>query len=279
MSTLVSSNEPHVCRFTLTDLIFMMLAALGLFSYRLFCLLGYGYVAYWTFENRPAKVSLKENVFLQTRFLTIDTLLLHVLYYALAILLMPTRCNKVKSVLSCLALTTATVVSVMFWGIDYFDRSLLMDLKTIEFIPSWFIHATHTFISITALFDVLLSRPHPVPLWKSFLIVFSYFLGYTLYTEYLIYKHGFHPYPMLKLFTVTGRYQFYGVAFCIAFLVFLVSSLVIRLASSDYHRKPKRDKAKNKKPQQQPQHHQHQQPQKQSLTPTSAKKKKQAKQD
>ncbi|VDK33246.1 unnamed protein product [Taenia asiatica] len=242
----------------------MMLAALGLFSYRLLCLLGYGYVAYWTFENRPVKASLSKNIFFQTRFLTIDTLLLHILYYALAILLMPTRWHKLKSILSCIALTTSTVVSVLFWGIDYFDRTLLMELKDIEFLPTWFIHVTHTVISVTALFDVLFSRPHPVPLWKSFIMVLSYYLGYALYVEYLIYRHRVYAYPLLKTFTVTGRYQFYGAVFCITLLVFLVSCLFIRAVSSYRHHKPKKDKAKNKKPQHQ---QQQQQPQKPSPTP------------
>lgn len=51
-----------------------MLAALGLLTYRILCLLGYGCTAYFVFETRPPRVSLEENIILQTRFLTIDTL-------------------------------------------------------------------------------------------------------------------------------------------------------------------------------------------------------------
>ncbi|KAL5104022.1 hypothetical protein TcWFU_010291 [Taenia crassiceps] len=132
-------------------------------------------------------------------------------------------------------------------------------------------------MSITALFDVLFSRPHPVPLWKSFLMVLAYYLGYALYVEYLIHGYQLYAYPLLKMFTVTGRYQFYGAVFCITFLVFLVSCLFIRVVSGYRQSKPKRDKAKNKKSQHQLQQ---QQPQKSSPTPPiSAKKKKQAKQE
>ncbi|VDM31841.1 unnamed protein product [Hydatigera taeniaeformis] len=230
-----------------------MLAVVGLLFYRLLCLLGYGYVAYWTFENHPVKSSLKNN-------------LLHVLYYALAVLLIPTRYNKLKSILSCVALTTSTVVSVLFWGIDYFDRSLLIESKELENLPSWYLHVTHTVISLTAMLDVLFSRPQPVPLWKAFTMILTYYLGYVSYVEYLIYGHRIYPYPLLRQFTFTGRYQFYGVVICVIILVFVVSCLFIRAVSCYRHSKPRRDKSKNKKSQHQQQHQQHQHPQKLSQT-------------
>lgn len=92
--------------------------------------------------------------------------------------------------------------------------------------------------------------------------------AYFSSVEYLIYGHRLYAYPLLRMFTVTGRYQFYGAVFCIIFLVFLVSCLFIRVVSSYRQHKPKKDKAKNKKSQHQLQHQQQQQQQPQKPSPT-----------
>ncbi|KAM3173470.1 hypothetical protein ACTXT7_012439 [Hymenolepis weldensis] len=228
-----------------------MLAALGLLFYRILCLLGYGYTAYFVFEIRPPKVSLGENIILQTRFLTIDTLLVQILYFALAILLMPTKCYKLKSTLSCFALTTATVVSVMTWGIYFYNKELIMTKEAFEIIPMWFMHVTHSLVSATAIFDILISRPKSVPFIRSLLLVILYYLGYAAYTEYLIYKEKYYVYPLIRMLSDVERFQFYGVALVGILLVFLVSVFIIKFSSTETKRKSKKDKVKSKKPQQQ----------------------------
>ncbi|VDL20682.1 unnamed protein product [Hymenolepis diminuta] len=228
-----------------------MLAALGLLAYRILCLLGYGCTVYFVFKTRPPRVSLEENIIFQTRFLTIDTLLVQILYFALAILLMPTKCYKLKSALSCFALTTATVVSVMTWGLYFYDRELLMTKETFEAIPTWFMQVSHSLVSATAIFDILISRPKSVPFIRSLLLVVLYYLGYAAYTEYLIYKEKYYVYPLMRIFSDVERYQFYGAVLVGIFLVFLVSVYVIRFSSIETKRKSKKEKVKSKKPQQQ----------------------------
>ncbi|KAM7532947.1 hypothetical protein Aperf_G00000126600 [Anoplocephala perfoliata] len=193
---------------------------------------------------------------------------------------MPVNCNKTKSVLSCLALTTSSVVTILFWGLYFYNKLLLGPNEIIDKFPLWFVHSAHTFVSATALLDVLIARPKSVPFAKGLLSVAAFYLGYAVYTEYLIFKKEIYAYPLLKVFSTVGRYQFYGIVLLGVFLVFMMSTLVIKLVSVEAKRKPKKDKDKNrnKKPQQQNQ--QHQQAQKHSPAQNAnVKKKKQNKQD
>lgn len=70
-------NQQKTYYHTVADLnilILGMLASLGLLFYRIVCLSIYGYAAYFIFEDRHPKISLATNINLQTRFLTVDTL-------------------------------------------------------------------------------------------------------------------------------------------------------------------------------------------------------------
>lgn len=94
---------------------------------------------------------------------------MQVLYFALAILLMPTKCYKLKSALSCFALTTATVVSVMTWGLYFYNKELLMTKETLEAIPMWFMHVT-VGLEFLSLFVSILSLVQLQFLIFSFLV-------------------------------------------------------------------------------------------------------------
>ncbi|VDO07069.1 unnamed protein product [Rodentolepis nana] len=176
--------------------------------------------------------------------------MVQVLYYALAIIFMPTKWNKLKSTLSCFALTTATVVSVMFWGLYFYDKEVLMAKETFDIMPVWLMHVTHSLVGVTAILDVIISRPKPVPVMRSLSLVVLYYLGYVVLTEYLIAKEKYYVYPLIKMFSDVARYQFYGVVFIGILLVFLVSVFTIKFSSMESKRKSKKDKSRNKKPQQ-----------------------------
>nr|CDS30528.1 expressed protein [Hymenolepis microstoma] len=102
----------------------------------------------------------------------------------------------------------------------------------------------------TAILDVIISRPKPVPVVKCLSLVVMYYLGYAVFTEYLIAKEKYYVYPLIKMFSDVARYQFYGVVLIGVLLVFLVSVFTIKFSSMETKRKSKKDKSKSKKPQQ-----------------------------
>uniref|UniRef100_A0A0X3PW18 FAR-17a/AIG1-like protein n=1 Tax=Schistocephalus solidus TaxID=70667 RepID=A0A0X3PW18_SCHSO len=218
--------------------------------YRLTCLVGYGYVAFWTVENLrdKATASFNENIIIQSRFLTFDTLLVQVVYFFLALLLMPTKCVKVKSMLACVAATTGTVVSVTFWSIYFRDINLLANVETMRDYPVWHMHVTHSLVALTAILDIILSRPTSLPYFRTLLLLLVYYGGYALYTEWIISTQKAYAYPMLKALSTSGRIRLYGIVCAGALIVFLACSLFIKVLSVGQRRKTKKEKVRNKKP-------------------------------
>lgn len=87
--------------------------------------------------------------------------------------------------------------------------------------------------------------------WRQ--VKFNQFLSST---EYLIREKKIYVYPLMRMFSEVGRYLFYGAAFLVIFVIFIMSLLLIKFSSVGAKQKPKKDKVKNKKPQQQNQQHQ-----------------------
>ncbi|KAM7533489.1 hypothetical protein Aperf_G00000126589 [Anoplocephala perfoliata] len=157
------------------------------------------------------------------------------------------NCDKTKSAFSCLALTTSTSVTIMFWGFYFYDRGLLARKEDLDALPMWFIHATHSLVSVTALADILIAPPKPVPRLISLLSVIAFYLGYVLYTEYLITVKKIYAYPLFQMFSEVGRYQFYGIVFVCIFIVFSMFVLLIQFLSTETKQKPKNEIIKAKK--------------------------------
>ena len=80
----------------------------------------------------------------------------------------------------------------MFWGIYFYDKALLFHAREFANIPYWHVHATvsvqrfyyfpfqHSLVTITAFFDILFSRPSPVPFLYTLLSGASFYLGYVV---------------------------------------------------------------------------------------------------
>uniref|UniRef100_A0A5K3EVT7 TLC domain-containing protein n=1 Tax=Mesocestoides corti TaxID=53468 RepID=A0A5K3EVT7_MESCO len=248
----------------------MLWSSVFSFCHRLLCFVGYGYAAYLTLTLCPSGVPLRDNVIHVTKYLTNITLLLQILYYALAIIL-PSKCGKFKSSMACLSLTASASVSVVFWALYFIDASLVIREEYLKIYPRWHMHVTHSLMTISILFDIICSRLPRVPFIKTLFLVFGYFGGYAAYTEFLITKQNFYTYPILRNFDVRGRYYFYAVNLSVVLIVFLLSVMIIRVGSTEQKRKTKKDKTKNKK---------NQQPPKQTrAVPTVAKPSKSRKQD
>ncbi len=118
-----------------------MLGCLALLFFRLACLGGYGYSAYMTILafGSPSKTPA-ENALFHTRYLTQDTLVAQIIYFALVILLMPMRFNKCKGALAAFALTTTTVVSALFWAIYFQDKHMIGNEEMMKAYPPWLMH-------------------------------------------------------------------------------------------------------------------------------------------
>ncbi|BHF81617.1 hypothetical protein SprV_0802474900 [Sparganum proliferum] len=125
----------------------------------------------------------------------------------------------------------------MFWAIYFRDVNLLADIEAMRNYPTWHMHVTHTLVALTAILDISLSRPTSLPYFGTGMVL----------TEWLINTQKVYVYPVLKVFSTNGRYQFYGVVFAIACIVFLACALLIKLLSGQ-RRKTKKEKVKNRKP-------------------------------
>jgi len=231
------------------------LGSSSLSLYRLSCAIGYGYVSYWTVLNfKPQSFSLYSGFISQLKFLTYDTTLLQAIYFAFALILMPTNFRRLKSSLSALALTTSIMVSAMFWVFMYLDSGLIFKKEEFAVYPSWHMHVTHSLVTVTALFDVLLGRPSSLPFLKSSLLPILFYGSYVAYTEFIIKTMNIHAYPFFKSLGQHGRFQLYGCVAIALVFVHCVAALVIKLTSvSEKPKKTKKGKKTNNQQQQQQQ--------------------------
>ncbi|CAH8611518.1 unnamed protein product [Schistosoma rodhaini] len=162
------------------------------------------YIVFYTYQlfhgNDP--FHFKDLAFL-LRFLTILTISLQIVYYALATPLQYFKIFKMHSSLYSLAFTANL----------------------------------HTIGTPAIIIDALLWRPTIVPISNSILFLLVYFGGYLIYVEYLIRIHSFYPYPILAVFSDVGRFGFYSVTIMATVLCFGVSVLMVRsLNKTQYKR-------------------------------------------
>lgn len=63
------------------------------------------------------------------------------MYFALSILIMPTRFDKCKSALAAFTLTTTMVVAGLFWALFYIDKYAIANEDVMKQYPTWVMHA------------------------------------------------------------------------------------------------------------------------------------------
>ncbi|CAH8569258.1 unnamed protein product [Schistosoma mattheei] len=206
--------------------------------YRSVALCFFIYIVFYTYQlfhgNGP--FHLKDLAFL-LRFLTILTISLQIVYYALATPLQYFKNFKMHSSLYALAFTANLIVCIMFWGIFIADKNLLMKESEMKFVPWWYNHACHTVGTPAIIIDALLWRPTIVPMSNSVLLLLAYFGGYVIYVEYLIRIHRFYPYPILAVFSDIGRFGFYSVMIIATVLCFGVGVLMVRSLNKTQHKR------------------------------------------
>ncbi|KAH8858085.1 FAR 17a AIG1 protein, partial [Schistosoma japonicum] len=208
----------------------LMAIVYGVF-FRLVALSFFIYIVYYTHQLfHGGEPFYFKNLALLLRFLTILTILLQVIYYALATPLQYFKKLQMHSALYTLSFTANLIVCIMFWALFIIDKNLLVDESELKLVPWWYIHACHTVGTPAIIFDGILWKPINVPMQNAILLSLIYFGGYIIYVEYLIHVQKLYPYPILAAFSDVGRLGFYlvtfvGTALCFGICVWMVRTL------------------------------------------------------
>ncbi|CAH8533107.1 unnamed protein product [Schistosoma turkestanicum] len=219
--------------------------------FRLVALAFFVFVIYYSYQllHGDSPFQLKDFIFL-LRFLTILTISLQIVYYALATPLQYYKMYKMHSSLYALVFTANLIVCIMFWTIFITDKNLLVRDSEVKLARSWFNHACHTVGTFFIIIDALLWRPTIVPISNVLLLLLMYFGGYVIYVEYLIRIHSFYPYPILAVFSDIGRFGFYSAIIIATTLCFGVGVLMVRFLNNTQRKKltPKTQQIARKEP-------------------------------
>lgn len=160
--------------------------------------------------------------------MTFLVLIVQVCYYILATPLQWSRLFRIHSTLFYFTTTAGLLVCLMFWAIFLYDKGLLIEKHEANRFPLWFSHAAHSIGICSNLIDALIWRPCAAPLFPSFMVIFTFAGGYTLYLEYLIRIKNIYPYPLLAQLSIQGRTILYVIGWILVALCLLVAYLYVR---------------------------------------------------
>ncbi|KAK4467971.1 hypothetical protein MN116_000241, partial [Schistosoma mekongi] len=139
------------------------------------------YIVYYTHQLfHGGEPFYFKNLAFLLRFLTILTISLQIIYYALATPLQYSKKLRMHSALYALAFTANLIVCIMFWAMFFIDKNLLVDESKLKLVPWWYNHACHTVGTPAIIFDAILRKPIIVPMKNAILLSLVYFGGYII---------------------------------------------------------------------------------------------------
>ena len=98
------------------------------------------------------------------------------------------------------------VVSLLYWPIAFYDKSLLMPVADLDRTPLWADCSFHLAPAIFLSIDFLLfSPPSQTALAMSVAQFTSLGVAYYFWVEWCYQRNGFYAYPMLHHLSATGK--------------------------------------------------------------------------
>ncbi|SCZ99563.1 BZ3500_MvSof-1268-A1-R1_Chr3-1g06102 [Microbotryum saponariae] len=149
----------------------------------------------------------------QWNFLTVLSLAVSWLTFAVAVLkdaLPSVRLfDRLKTTLMIVAVPVEGLVSLLYWGMQFYDPSLLTPQGTIFKIPLFLDISIHAFPALLLWTDFLVFSPPMSKKANPLLISTVATMGYTTWMEYTSHHNQWFPYPFLSELTRIQRASFY----------------------------------------------------------------------
>lgn len=134
---------------------------------------------------------------------------------------------KLKNILLYIVCPLETIVSILYWSIVSYDRSLLIPKDRPVPLPLNFDISVHLMPTVYTLIDYLFfSPPFSLSIGPSLLVYLSIAVSYMLWVEKCYQMNKFYAYPILAILDPIKKTIFYTVASIISFSCYIVLKMV-----------------------------------------------------
>ena len=126
---------------------------------------------------------------------------------------------------ACFAFPLAVIVCLLFWGLYATDSHSCTTEEEARIIPRWLNHYMHSFPAIVVAAELLLFK-HEYPIRRNGIkIILTFCFAYTAWVMWIAYAAGIWVYPFLEKMPLWGVVAFFGCAFVLAVLIYLLGEV------------------------------------------------------
>jgi len=131
-------------------------------------------------------------------------------------------------------LQVQALVTVLYWPIHFYDRTLLVDPTVAPQLPLLADLGFHFIPTIVLMIDSLFFSPpweaHALAALMSFSVLAG---GYWLWVEQCFSRNNFYPYPLMGLMNREGRFLLFGFATLLCWSSFLTLRGLYRIINGE----------------------------------------------
>ena len=137
-------------------------------------------------------------------------------------------------VLSRSQLQVEALITILYWPIHFYDRTLLVDPTVAPQLPLFADLGFHFIPTIVLMIDSLFCSPpwetHALAAFMSFSVLAG---GYWIWVEQCFSRNNFYPYPLMGLMNRDGRFLLFGFATLLCWSSFLTLRGLYRIINGE----------------------------------------------
>lgn len=165
------------------------------------------------------------------KFLTFINMVFQLLYYNMSTVTKFQHLIKKKAQLfewicdiffSSFAFPLGIIVCLLYWGLYAVDPHSCTTEEEARIIPRWLNHYMHTFPAVAVAAEILLFK-HEYPIRRNGIkIILSFCFVYSAWVMWVAFASGIWVYPFMEKMPLWGILAFFGSAFVLAVLIYLL---------------------------------------------------------
>ncbi|XP_011155287.2 androgen-dependent TFPI-regulating protein isoform X1 [Harpegnathos saltator] len=170
----------------------------------------------------------------QLKYLTIWNLILQAVFFLICVLndcfgtnavnpKKPPFIRKLKDYFHVsLGFPIAMFVGVIFWGLMFIDRELVLPKVLDPYFPRWLNHLMHTMIIVTTVLEMIVAPRQYPKRSRNLGILTGFMLMYLVWIHVIYFKSGIWVYPVMEVLTLPLRIVFIAMLLVVCMVLYFV---------------------------------------------------------
>ncbi|XP_011155289.2 androgen-induced gene 1 protein isoform X2 [Harpegnathos saltator] len=116
----------------------------------------------------------------------------------------------------------AMFVGVIFWGLMFIDRELVLPKVLDPYFPRWLNHLMHTMIIVTTVLEMIVAPRQYPKRSRNLGILTGFMLMYLVWIHVIYFKSGIWVYPVMEVLTLPLRIVFIAMLLVVCMVLYFV---------------------------------------------------------